>query len=207
METKSDFKRFYAETLKECISLIEEESKHEHEQIRVALEVGRKIDQLMSEAAEDDETILKNFARDVSRARGKMISSSKLCEYRQLYLNLGSMETVNAITDRALNDVSMSALFKLSDDEKNTSSRNGVPSANMVSILEKILRLLTRAETQLEDKEINEADWTAVMNNMELIHSKANSIYQKIQGYSGPRQMDFFRPMKTTEPLEMGYQN
>ena len=207
METKSDFKRFYAQILNECISLMAEESQHEQEQIRIALEIGQKINQLMAEAA-GNETVIKNLARDICRERGKMVSPSRLDEYRQLYLNLGSMETVNSLAERALNDISLSTLSKwTADGKKDIGNRGGAPTTNIVTFLEKVTRLLTRVETILEDQELNEEELASAINSIESVHSRANAVYKAIHGYGGPRQMDFFKPMRVAEHYEMGWKS
>jgi len=64
LKIRGDLESLYLKTVKECVSLMEEECKHEQEQIRVALAMGEKIDHLVAGTAEG-EAIIKNLARDI----------------------------------------------------------------------------------------------------------------------------------------------
>jgi uncharacterized protein with ATP-grasp and redox domains len=62
----TDNERLYKNILEECIVLVEQVTQNEQKQVGLALEIGKKVDQLVT-GAEDGGATLKRLTRDISK--------------------------------------------------------------------------------------------------------------------------------------------
>ena len=190
IENGSDFKALYSKTVKECVSLVDKECELEQEQISLALKMGEKIEQLV---ATEGEAVIKKLARDIFKERQKIIPPSKLFEYRQLFLDLGSMETVKTLVEKSLNDVTMDSLIKIARNGKETDGVRQSPRNEIVATLYKALNCLNRVERMLDEKGLSDDELAEILKAAESVKDKAGSVLRTVEGNDGKRQLDMFR--------------
>lgn len=196
----------YNKILEECISLVEKATQNEQKQIGLALEIGKKINQLVT-GAEDGDATLKKLARDIFRARGKLVPPSRLYEYHQLYLNFGSMETIKSIADKSLNDISVNMLLKIPEHPKEADKVNDPRNVDHTEALVRVIKLLARFETKLEGYQLNEEKLVEVVKSLETIRDKTDSVLNAVREHTVKSQMDLFTGRKgyiTSEEGERG---
>jgi hypothetical protein len=202
LKSKGDFESLYSKTVKECVSLVDEECKLEQEQISLALKMGKKIDQLVTDAAQG-EAIIPKLARDIFKERQKIIPASKLFEYRQLYLNLGSMETVKTLAATALNDVSLYSLLKSTGVAKGATDGSNLQKSEIVSILDRVVKSLDRVDRMLQSRQLNDDELAEIQKIMGVVQDKAGSLFKAVQVSSGQGQMDLFRTVTGSDGSAM----
>ena len=192
MKADKDFELQYTDTLKKCVALIEEETRYEREQISLALNIGKEVDVLVARV-EDKDAIFQRLSRDIFRARGKVISPSKISEYQQLYLNFHSMDAISAKNMSMMNDITVGMLCEMAS--KN--GRQGSKSKNLISpeliMLRKVNRLLDRFEAALDDKQPDDNDLSEILEDLKLIGGKCETILNTVQNAGGRSQLDLFK--------------
>ncbi len=194
-----DRESIYLDILAECISILDKVNQNEQAQISLKLEIGKKIDLLVSEEADGD-AIIKKLARDIGKTRGKIILTSQLYEYRQLYLNFGNVQTIKSIAGKSMTDISTEMLLGLAGKSEEAVEDDKKKNEDLLSVLAKVLKFLTKFETRLEDREFNVKVLAEATRNVELIQNKTNSILHIIRNYGGKNQMDLFT--SNTDELE-----
>lgn len=192
MKADSDFELQYADVLKECIKLFEEESHYEKEQISLALKIGKKVNKIVDHI-EDKEAVFKRLARDMFKARGKLVTPSKISEYRQLYLNFQSMDTVTTMGKSMMNDVSVGMLTEMALKDERPESKPKGDESPLLTMLKKAHRLLDRFEMTIEDKQPDDEELMKIFEELDLIGGKAQTILNAVRNDGGRNQMDLFK--------------
>lgn len=200
MKADSDFEVQYAQALKECLVLIEEESRHEKEQISLALRIGEKVNKIV-EHMEDKESIFKRMARDIFSTRGKLVTPTKISGYRQLYLNFQSMDTISTMGKSMITDLSVDMLTEIALKDELSESRPQENGSPLLTMLKKANRLLYRFEVVIEDKQPDDKDLVKILEELKLICEKSGAILNTVQHTGGRSQLDFFKKsiFQTTE--------
>lgn len=203
MKGDSDFELQYADVLKECIKLFEEESRYEKEQISLALRVGAKVNKIVDHI-EDKEAVFKRLARDIFKARGKLVTPSKISEYRQLYLNFQSIDTVTTLGKSMMNDITVGMLTEMALKDE---GRGGKPRENespLLTMLKKAHCLLDRIEVTIEDKQPEDEELAKIFEELEMIGGKAQTILNAVRNDGGRNQMDLFKRRDTSAHSHYG---
>ncbi len=194
MKTDSDFELRYAEVLKKCIKLFDEESQHEKEKISLALKIGEKVNKIANCINDDEsEAIFKRLSRDIFKTRKKIITPSKISEYRQLYLNFQSMDIVTSMEKSLMNDVNLKMLVDIALKDRRPKNKPQKDDSPFLTMLIKAFRLLDRFEIAIEDKQPDDNDMPKLVEKLELITEKVQTILNDLQNYRGRGQMDFFK--------------
>lgn len=188
----ADHESFYESILEECIAFLEEVTQTEEKKICSEMEIGKRIDRLVGEG-ENDDAVIKRLARDIAKMRGKIILTSKLYEYRQLYLNFRNIETIRRIAANSLTDISTGMLLGLTGGSKEAGDEDTTNKNDFVSPLIKVLKLLTGFTAKIEDRELSKKELSEVAKNLESIRDKTDSILHVVQNYEGRCQMDLFK--------------
>ncbi len=193
MKSDSDFELRYASVLKECITLIEEESRHEQDQISLALKIGEKINGIV-DLAEEKEAVFKRLARDIFKTRGKIVTASKISEYRQLYLNFQSMDTVTTLGKSMMNDMTIGMLAEMTQREGKPGSKSKEDDCPLLTMLKKVNRLLDRFEVAMEDNRSDDDNNLArIIEELKLVDARSKAILDAVQNAGGRSQLDLFR--------------
>jgi hypothetical protein len=200
MKTDKDFELQYANVLKECIALFDEESQHEKEQISLAIKIGERVNEIV-DSIEDKDAIFKRISRDIFRARGKLVTPSKIAEYRQLYLNFHLMDTVTSLEKSLMGDVSVGMLTQIALKDDNPARKTKENVSPLLTMLKKVSRLLDRFEVAIEDTEPDDRDIEKALAELEVIHSKTLTILNSLRNSGGKCQMDLFRKRRTHESV------
>ena len=203
MKSDSDFELKYADVLKECIKLFDEESQHEKKQISLALRIGKRVNEI-AEQIEDKETVFKRLARDIFKARGKIVAPSKISEYRQLYLNFQSMDTITIIEKSMMSDVTVGMLTEMALKEDQAANKNKKDESPLLAMLTKANRLLDKFEVTMEDNQPDDKELPKILEELELIVRKAQTSLNTTKNAGGNRQMDLFRRRITHEKFSLG---
>lgn len=190
MSAKTDIEVLYAKTLKDCISLVEEIAEHEQEQIALTLEMGKKVN-VLTDKVPDEEEPLKRLSRDIFIARGKMVSPQKLSECQQLYLKFETIEAVNELSGKMLNDITAETLLKTAQKQEKKSNGTEGPDP-LESVLERVGKLLNRFERIMNDEEPSREKATGYIRKIEGIQDKITSIIGSLQNRDGKNQIDMF---------------
>jgi len=192
MKADKDFELQYTDTLKKCVALIEEDTRYEREQISLALKIGKEVDVLVAEI-EDKDAIFKRLSRDIFRARGKVISPSKISEYQQLYLNFHSMDTVSDKETSMMNDITVDMLCEIASKNGRQGSKSKNVTSPELSMLRKVTRLLDRFEAAMDDKQPDDNDLAEILEELKLIAGKSEAILNAVQNAAGRSQLDLFK--------------
>ncbi len=191
MKADSDFELQYVDALKECIALFEEESRHEKQQISLALRIGEKVNTIVDHI-EDKEAVFKRLARDIFKARGKLVTPSKIAEYRQLYLNFHSMDTVETMGKAMIGDITVGMLTDIALKDGRPESKPKGDDSPLLILLKKANRLLDKFEVAMEDKQPDDKDLVKIIEELKLIVWKSEAILNAVQNGGGRCQMDIF---------------
>jgi hypothetical protein len=192
MKADKDFELKYRNVLKECIALFEEESRHEKEQISLAIKIGEKINEI-ADSVEDKDAIFKKISRDIFRARKKVITPSKIAEYRQLYLNFQSMETVETMAKAVMSDMTVGMLTEMALKDGQSKSKPKGDDSALLTMLKKANRLLDKIEITIEEKQPDDEDIGKILDEMDIINSRAQTILKTLRNGRGRGQMDIFK--------------
>lgn len=192
MKADSDFELKYEDVLRECIILFDEESRHEKEQISLALKIGEKVNEIV-DRIEDKEAIFKRMSRDIFRARKKLVTPSKIAEYRQLYLNFQSMDIVTSMEKSLMNDVTVGMLTEMALKGGQSESKPIQDTSPLLTMLKKAKRLLDKFEMNMEDKQPDDNDLAKIIEELRLIGWKSEAILNAVQNGGGRSQLDFFK--------------
>jgi hypothetical protein len=188
----NDFELQYANVLKECITLIEEENRHEREQVSLALKIGEKVNEIVDNI-EDEDAVFKRLARDIFKTRGKFIAPSKISEYRQLYLNFESMDTVSVIGNSMMNDLTVGLLTEIASKDMNPQRKSKVDESPLLTMLKRAVRFLDRFEVAIEENQPDEKDMAMIIQELELIRAKDESLLHAVRHTGGKSQLDLFK--------------
>ena len=200
MKTKNEFETSYAKTLKECITLIDQENHHEKEKISLALEIGKKVDELAAQSP-DNEILFKRLSRDIFRVRGKIISPSRIYEYQQLYLNFHSMDTVTTMATSMMSDVTVGMLTEMALEDGRPESKPTQDASPLLMMLKKANRLLDRFEVTIEDKQPEDKELSKILEELKLIGGKSEAILNAVQNAGDRSQLDLFKRRDTSLPV------
>lgn len=189
---KTGNEEIYKKKLKECIALFDLETQKEREKIAIALEIGKKIDELVS-GVFDKEAVFKRLTRDIFKVRHKAVSLLKIAEYHQLYLDFGSMEVINSMEKTLLSDITMVALNRITVNESGRKGSYEVRHINpLFEILQKVGRLLGRVETIMDDHDLTGADVLEINGLLDGLQVKIQEISMAVKSVGGKRQMGLF---------------
>jgi len=191
MKTENEFETTYAETLKECIELLNQENYHEREKISLSIEIGKKVDELAAKAPNKN-FLFKRLSRDILKARGKVISPSKIAEYQQLYLNFQSMDIVTTMEKSLVNDVTVGMLTEIALNDGRQKSKPSEDAFPLLTILNRTSRLLNRFEVDMEEKQPEGQELTEILKELEAIVCKTGTILNTVKNTGGRAQMDMF---------------
>lgn len=189
---KTGNEEIYKKNLKECIVLFDLETQKERGKIAIALEIGKKIDELLS-GGFDKEAVFKRLTRDIFKARHKVVSLLKIAEYHQLYLDFGSMEVINSIEKTLLSDITMVALNRITVNESGRKGSYEVRHINpLFEIFQKVGRLLGRVEAIIDDHDLTGADVLEINGLLDGLHEKMQEISMAITGGENRGQVRLF---------------
>jgi hypothetical protein len=200
MKKNDEFDLLYAAALKECIDLIEEGSLHEKEQISLAIRIGAKVDELTA-AVEDKESVFKRLARDIFRARGKVVNPSKVAEYRQLYLNFQPIDTVTTMEQSLMNDVTVRMLTEIALNDGRPKNKPAENVFLFLRVLRKAGCLLDGFEPYLEEKQPDGQEATEIIKELEALRTKADTLLNAVQNSEGRSQLDFLKKPDVCLPI------
>lgn len=191
MKIDKDFESKYQNVLRECIALFDEEVRYEKEQIALALKIGERVNRIVDNI-EDNDAIFKRISRDIFRARGKLIPPFKISEYRQLYLNFQSMDTVSSMEKSLMSDITIGTLtgIALRDDRHGKKAKEDV--SPLLTMLKKANRLLDRFEVAMEDNQPDDKDLARILDELKLISGKSETILNSAKKTDGMSQLDLF---------------
>jgi len=167
----------YQEVLRECINLIKKMNDYQQEQIFLAFEIGKNVDQLLKEYSSDD-SVLKRLSREISKQLGKFFEPSRFIQYQQLYLNFGTVESIREKT-KIMNEIDINILLKIIPNSKNKNHKNDI--SIFIKMLKKIEKLSEKLNNLLYEKTPTDEEIEEINEIIKLIDKKLNQFKQKLK--------------------------
>jgi len=170
----------YQEVLMQCINLIKKMNDYQQEQIFLAFEIGKNVDQLLKEYSSDD-SVLKRLSREISKQLGKFFEPSRFIQYQQLYLNFGTVESIREKT-KIMNEIDINILLKIIPNSKNNQNKNIKNDISIfIKMLKKIEKLSEKLNNLLYEKTPTDEEIEEINEIMQLIDKKLNQFKQKLK--------------------------
>jgi hypothetical protein len=157
------------------------------------MQLGQQID-ILVKISTDKTSLMMRLSRDISKARGKVISSNKLEAYQQLFLRFDSTENLIQETKELRTDVSVDLLLEMVEvnvqSGKNAKCKND--KNNVIYLLEKIKKLLVDVEVLIELKPLDNSNKEIAELKFRDVHHKFNALNDLICSGAGRKQQNLF---------------
>lgn len=191
MKAKNEFEMTYAKVVKECVALLNQEADYEKKKIALALEIGKKVDELLNLSQDDKDRIIKRLSRDISKERGKVISQSKIEAYQQLYLNFKAMDVVTSMEKSLMNDITVDMLTEMTLKDKQLEGKSAQEMSPLLSMLKKAHRILDRFEVLIKEKQPEDDVILKISTELQLIEEKSRTIINTLN--NGGKQQNLLK--------------
>jgi hypothetical protein len=89
-------------------------------------------------------------------------------------------------------------LLRIPEHPKEADKVNSPSNGDYAASLMKVMKLLTRFETKLEDCQLSNEELIEVVNGLKTIQNKTDSILNAVREYTGKSQQDLFTGSKDT---------
>lgn len=183
----SEFNKLYIECLEKCVTIIEEVQSSEKHKISLLHQLGQQIDLMVSNAPEG-EPVLKRLARDITKARKKIVDDRQLEKCRQLYLFSNDLQ-IQDFYECSSRDLTVSMIFDIIN--KKVSNKKEKDSNTVFKVLiKKIWRNLFQVETLIQNQPLTKLEKEEISEKILRIKEMSRSILELF--LHGPEKRKLF---------------
>jgi len=150
---------------------------YQQEQIFLAFEIWKNVDQLLKEYSSDD-SVLKRLSREISKQLGKFFEPGRFIQYQQFYLNFGTVESIREKT-KIMNEIDINILLKIIPNSKNKNHKNDI--GIFIKMLKKIEKIFEKLNNLLYEKTPTDEEIEEINEIIKLIDKKLNQFKQKLK--------------------------
>lgn len=190
MEKQGNMNTLYPITLGQCIPLVDKIAQRESEQITLSLELGKQIVRLVANSP-DKAPLYKKLARDITSARGKLITSAKISEYEQLFLSFPERGSVTELSKTLLSDLTTEMVLKLSKKSLDKTATVVVEKSKVLRLFHQIERLLRRLERLIGDDILEDRECLQITGKLNSLTERLFLVSQALKK-DRKMQLDLF---------------